>query len=190
MTEVTYHKLQFGDEEQFEAIKSIISEDLSEPYSIYVYRFFLSQWPELCLTAKLDGELIGVIVSKTEPHRDVRMRGYIGMLAVKKEYRGRGIAKSLVRSSIEEMIGQGCDEIMLETEVVNKPAIALYEHMGFIRSKRMFRYYLNQHDAFRLILPITDKSTLRSAYLEPLEPTSTQTAATAATTITNSTIAL
>ncbi|ODV74316.1 peptide alpha-N-acetyltransferase MAK3 [Cyberlindnera jadinii NRRL Y-1542] len=166
MTEVTYHTLEAGNDEELHALKTMISDDLSEPYSIYVYHFFLSQWPELCNIAKLNGETIGVIICKIEPHRDVRSRGYIGMLAVKKEHRGHGIAKKLVRISIEKMIKAGCDEIMLETEVVNKPAIALYEHMGFIRSKRLYRYYLNQHDAFRLILPITSKSTVRSVYLQ------------------------
>ena len=29
-------------------IRAIISKDLSEPYSIYVYRYFLNQWPQLC----------------------------------------------------------------------------------------------------------------------------------------------
>jgi hypothetical protein len=30
------------------AIRALISKDLSEPYSIYVYRYFLYQWGELC----------------------------------------------------------------------------------------------------------------------------------------------
>jgi peptide alpha-N-acetyltransferase len=30
------------------SIRAIISKDLSEPYSIYVYRYFLYQWGELC----------------------------------------------------------------------------------------------------------------------------------------------
>lgn len=30
------------------AIKALISKDLSEPYSIYVYRYFLYQWGDLC----------------------------------------------------------------------------------------------------------------------------------------------
>ena len=29
-------------------IKALISKDLSEPYSIYVFRYFLYQWGELC----------------------------------------------------------------------------------------------------------------------------------------------
>lgn len=33
---------------QLETIRSLISSDLSEPYSIYVYRYFLYQWGNLC----------------------------------------------------------------------------------------------------------------------------------------------
>jgi hypothetical protein len=29
-------------------IRQLISSDLSEPYSIYVYRYFLYQWADLC----------------------------------------------------------------------------------------------------------------------------------------------
>ena len=29
-------------------IRQLISKDLSEPYSIYVYRYFLYQWGDLC----------------------------------------------------------------------------------------------------------------------------------------------
>jgi peptide alpha-N-acetyltransferase len=30
------------------AIRALIGKDLSEPYSIYVYRYFLYQWGDLC----------------------------------------------------------------------------------------------------------------------------------------------
>lgn len=34
--------------EYLAAIRQLISRDLSEPYSIYVYRYFLYQWGDLC----------------------------------------------------------------------------------------------------------------------------------------------
>lgn len=34
--------------EYLPAIRALISKDLSEPYSIYVYRYFLYQWAHLC----------------------------------------------------------------------------------------------------------------------------------------------
>jgi peptide alpha-N-acetyltransferase len=140
-----------------------------------VYRFFLNQWPSLCFLARDQDtdEAVGVVICKLEPHRNVRMRGYIGMLAVKEQYRGRGIAKQLVHRAIDRMIKQGAHEIMLETEVINAPAIGLYENMGFIRVKRLYRYYFNRHDAYRLILPVKPISTIRSGFLEPLTSSET-----------------
>ena len=35
---------QYEDETKLDAIIKLISNDLSEPYSIYVYRYFLQQW--------------------------------------------------------------------------------------------------------------------------------------------------
>lgn len=34
-------------------IRQLISKDLSEPYSIYVYRYFLNQWGDLCYMVNL-----------------------------------------------------------------------------------------------------------------------------------------
>lgn len=35
-------------EEQLPNITELITKDLSEPYSIYTYRYFLHAWPQLC----------------------------------------------------------------------------------------------------------------------------------------------
>ena len=38
---------RYSDERQLEAIVALISRELSEPYSLFTYRHFLSGWPEL-----------------------------------------------------------------------------------------------------------------------------------------------
>ncbi|KAG2006026.1 hypothetical protein CC2G_002381 [Coprinopsis cinerea AmutBmut pab1-1] len=73
------------------------------------------------------------------------------MLSVDKKWRKRGIASSLVRNSIEAMKLDGVSEIYLETEYDNHAALSLYESLGFIREKRLYRFYLNGKDAFRLV---------------------------------------
>lgn len=43
--------ISYGTEKEspyLPAIRQLISKDLSEPYSIYVYRYFLYQWGDLC----------------------------------------------------------------------------------------------------------------------------------------------
>lgn len=44
-------------------------------------------------------------------------------------------------------------QVVLETEFDNYAALALYESLGFIREKRLYRFYLNGKDAYRLVLP-------------------------------------
>lgn len=170
---LSYLKFDPSSKDQFTQISEIIAQHLLEPYSIYVYWYFLNKWPQYCFIVKDElvdqDKIIGVIISKCEPHNNVRIRGYIGMLVIDPTYRNRKIASNLVNLSIEKMIEyDNIDEIMLETEVINLGALKLYESLGFMRTKRLYRYYLNTHDAFRLILPILDKSGCRLAFLSPL----------------------
>jgi N-alpha-acetyltransferase 30 len=45
-------------------------------------------------------------------------------------------------------------QVVLETEYDNLAALSLYESLGFIREKRLYRFYLNGKDAFRLVLAV------------------------------------
>lgn len=82
----------------------------------------------------------------------ISYKGYIAMLVVKKEYRKLKIGSKLVMLAVNAMKESKADEIVLETEVTNLPALKLYENLGFLRDKRFFRYYLNGLDALRLKL--------------------------------------
>jgi len=140
-------ELQMGD------IMKLIQKDLSEPYSIYTYRYFIHNWPKLCfLAVDGDNQMVGAIVCKLDVHKQVNKRGYIAMLAVDERYRRKKIGSNLVLKSIQAMAAEDADEIVLETEITNKSALRLYENLGFVRDKRLFRYYLNGVDALRLKL--------------------------------------
>ena len=58
--------------------------------------------------------------------------------------------------------------MILETEVDNTAALALYASLGFIREKRLFRFYMNGKDAFRLVLPLPVVPSITSIPWEPL----------------------
>ncbi|XP_014235939.1 N-alpha-acetyltransferase 30 [Trichogramma pretiosum] len=144
--------VSYTSELQMPDIMKLIQKDLSEPYSIYTYRYFIHNWPKLCFLAMDGKECIGAIVCKLDIHRKITKRGYIAMLAVDIKYRKRKIGSNLVRRAIKAMIDDNADEIVLETEITNQPALKLYENLGFVRDKRLFRYYLNGVDALRLKL--------------------------------------
>jgi len=153
---------QYFCEEQLRVIKGLVETELSEPYSVYTYRYFLNNWPHLCFIAKIGQgggdqgnmkyEPAGAIVCKLDRHKSGLMRGYIAMLVVQARFRKRGIAKRLVSRALKAMFEEEADEVVLETEVTNTGAISLYESLGFIRAKRLHKYYLNGADAFRLKL--------------------------------------
>ncbi|KAK4156418.1 acyl-CoA N-acyltransferase [Chaetomidium leptoderma] len=156
--ELQYIQYEHSLEAQYlPVIRALISKDLSEPYSIYVYRYFLYQWGHLCFMAlsPTDSSLIGVVICKLEMHTShsiPTLRGYIAMLAVSAQYRGHGVATALVKMAIDAMSKRSADEIVLETEETNIPAMRLYERLGFLRSKKLHRYYLNGNSAYRLVL--------------------------------------
>uniref|UniRef100_A0A6B2LK65 N-acetyltransferase domain-containing protein n=1 Tax=Arcella intermedia TaxID=1963864 RepID=A0A6B2LK65_9EUKA len=149
----------YKSEEQLPAIMKLMETDLSEPYSIYTYRYFINNWPKLCWMAFDGDKTIGAIVCKLDIHKSrtelkTTYRGYIAMLAVNKEYRGKGLGSELVIKAISVMREHGCTEVILETEITNKGALSLYYKLGFLKDKRLYKYYLNGVDAFRLKLEL------------------------------------
>lgn len=63
-------------------------------------------------------------------------------------------ATQLVRLAISEMVAKGVEEVVLETETDNVAALSFYRKLGFIKEKKLYRFYLNAKDAFRLVLPL------------------------------------
>jgi N-alpha-acetyltransferase 30 len=78
------------------------------------------------------------------------------MLAVEAAHRGRGLGSRLVQRAVAAMAACGADEVVLETEVDNAASLRLYERLGFVRMKRLHRYYLNGNGAFRLMRRLRD----------------------------------
>jgi len=138
----------YKGEEEIQSVFKLIDDELSEPYGLFTYRYFMAVCPERCLCAFDGDRLIGAIVGR-ETSKEGKIKGYIAMLVVIKEYRKQGIGKRLAVDLIESM-RKTCYEVVLETEVDNFPALKLYESLGFVRTKRQFRYYLNGNEAYRL----------------------------------------
>lgn len=90
----------YESELELPSIMKLIQKDLSEPYSIYTYRYFIHNWPKLCYLALHENKCIGCIVCKLDIHRQMIKRGYIAMLAVDKDYRKLKIGTTLVQKAI------------------------------------------------------------------------------------------
>lgn len=99
--EITIDYRVYENELQMPDIMRLIQKDLSEPYSIYTYRYFIHNWPKLCFLAMHGTICVGAIVCKLDIHRQVIKRGYIAMLAVDKDYRKLKIGTNLVQKAIQ-----------------------------------------------------------------------------------------
>ena len=60
------------------------------------------------------------------------------------------------------MAAAGADEAVLEAEATNAAALRAYEGLGFLRDKRLLRYYLNGADAYRLKLLLPESEGRRA----------------------------
>lgn len=120
---------QFDLSDGIETLIRMIETELSEPYSIFLYRHFINDFPELTIVATYEEKIIGCIIGKLEDKNgnDGRDRGYIAMLAVLKEFRNKGIGRSLVHEFNMKVKELGVFTVILETECCNKGALRLYE---------------------------------------------------------------
>lgn len=62
-------------------------------------------------------------------------KGWIEDVVVDQSQRGRGIGRQLVQRLVEEAWQLGCTDLLLFTGHERKPAIALYESIGFRRKE-------------------------------------------------------
>ena len=76
----------------------------------------------------------------------------VGSMAGLIGFASRGTVFLEASSSPHILVIFFCLQVVLETEVSNTGALRLYENLGFVRDKRLFRYYLNGVDALRLKL--------------------------------------
>ncbi len=119
--------------------KLCFSQPWSEKSVAYELTNPLSEW-----LVALDGDrVVGYVGSQT-----VMAEADMMNLAVAREYRGRGIARSLIGELIFRLAAQGCYQITLEVRASNEPAISLYEKLGFQQvGRRPGYYYQPREDA-------------------------------------------
>ena len=121
----------YGGEYQIDEIMNIMNQELSEPYPIFTYRYFLNLWPEYNILVFDKEKFIGCIIANAELKKSKKLKGYIAMIAVDKSYRGRKIGKNLVQIYLEKLKLNQANEVYLETEVTNTSALGLYESKSF-----------------------------------------------------------
>jgi mycothiol synthase len=126
------------------------------PYETFEAEMYRAEdWdPSLAHLAEVEGEIVGHSVALS-----FAGDGYVAALGVVPGWRGRGIAKALLRRSFAELAKRGHREVRLGVDAQNPTgAVALYESVGMTP----YRAY----DTFDLGTPEAD----RRAAVEPSGP--------------------
>jgi ribosomal protein S18 acetylase RimI-like enzyme len=80
----------------------------------------------LIFIATDEQQLIGTIIAGFDGHR-----GWIYSLAVKKQYRNKGVGSLLLKKALEELKKRGCLKVNLQVEGDNSEIVPFYEKNGF-----------------------------------------------------------
>ncbi len=144
-------------------VMDINVECLPENYSKFFYRDLYRRFPETFIVAEADGEIQGYIMCRIERGLS-KFRGlrparlcHVVSIAVREPYRRRGIATAVLHAAMRNgRKNHDASECFLEVRISNKPALDLYEALGFSNVKRNYRYYMDGEDALVMAIPIDE----------------------------------
>ncbi|MFH9013356.1 GNAT family N-acetyltransferase [Streptomyces sp. NPDC017943] len=107
--------------------------------------------PALSCVAHAGGRLVGVVLALDVPGSG---EGYIDRVAVRRDHRGRGLARVLLRESFRAMHRRGARSCVLWTHSA-AGALPLYEHLGMTvrRSSTVYGVHLTEEAAGSAVAP-------------------------------------
>ncbi len=141
---------------QREDIRAVVNINKSCLPENYPDQFFLGlhhHAPKSFLVAECDDEVCGYIMCRIERgissfKKAPVKKGHIVSVAVRHEYRNKGIGTQLIRAAIEGMREYGASEFFLEVRKTNEAAIAVYENLSFEIKRVLKGYYRDGEDAY------------------------------------------
>ena len=133
-------------------VHGIEKECFSAPWSINAFRYELEHRLTILRVAVLNGQIVGYVCIRT-----ILDETHILNLAVRPEFRRRGIGSLLLREAPLELKHSGTEScsLTLEVRASNIAAIRLYEKFGFkVTGKRRGYYHMPDEDAVIMGLQI------------------------------------
>jgi len=128
-------------------------ESFAEPWPYSAFESLLDA-PAFLVAAGDAGDggrsILGYVVGDVTPNhgRDI---GHIKDLAVRRDARGAGVGRRLLREALLELSLAGAVVAKLEVRAGNDAARSLYRAEGFEPTRRVPRYYGDGEDAFLLV---------------------------------------
>jgi len=97
----------------------------------------------------VSAELVGYMACNTD--------GCVISFAVAEKFRRKGYGRALLKYGLEELKKTGIPEAILRVKVINKPALMLYEAMGFVVIQGLPNYYSKGDHGYLMRCPLSLK---------------------------------
>jgi ribosomal-protein-alanine N-acetyltransferase len=123
-----------------------IEKNVFEKKEVFPKEYFLElskKWPEGFWVAKIDKEVVGYAMGEKNKNS-----GLIISIAVKKEWRGKGVGRKLIEKLLEIFQREGVKVVFLHVREGNKEAINFYQTFEFKIRELVENYYSNGESAY------------------------------------------
>ncbi len=129
---------------------------MNPTYDLFIYMTYGSE----ILVADIGNAVVGyVVVSYREEEAKIMS------LAVKREFRRRGIGKMLLREVIRRARSKGIKRLTLEVRVSNRAAQELYKKLGFEVAGVLESYYSDGESAYLMHLYLDKTDDLSQSWV-------------------------
>jgi [ribosomal protein S18]-alanine N-acetyltransferase len=121
---------------------------------------FLAYWrasPELFLIAKVRNKGAGHKIAGYSITRTDWRGAELESIAVDPPYRARGVAQALLHATVARLRSEGAGTLRLMVHTENESALRFYRQFGFIRVRKVKRYYGAGRDAWRMRMELRPK---------------------------------
>ncbi|MGO1469713.1 MAG: ribosomal protein S18-alanine N-acetyltransferase [Tissierella sp.] len=129
-------------------VRQMLEKDIEDIVEIEK-EAFTTPWSKKAFTSEINENnlayyLVAQVEGKAVAYGGIWLvlnEGHITNIAVKEEYKGKGIGNKIVEGLIYHCIKRGIDNMTLEVRKSNQVAINLYEKYGFIDYGVRPKYY-------------------------------------------------
>jgi len=131
----------------FDKIVEVESSSFKRPYPPTLLLSLLHLHSDMFYVALVDGEVVGYVVGARR--RDGS--GHVISIAVKPEWRRRGIGVKLMEALLDAFKERGLKRALLEVAASNEEAVAFYKRLGFKVIMLLKGYYPWGEDAYLMV---------------------------------------
>lgn len=119
----------------------------TENYDVPFYTQYISSWPDLCWVAEAaDGTIVAYILGKVEGEGD-DWHGHITAISVAGEFRGSGVAHSLLDRLESASFAVGSHYVDLYVRASNAQALKFYAKRNYKIHQTIEEYYSDGESA-------------------------------------------